>query len=600
MSITGINTVLSRVKEKLLLSEIVGKDVTLRKSGREHVGHCPFHNEKTGSFFVNDDKGTFYCFGCGASGDIVTYLMKKRGLQFTQAIELLAEVAGIKIQESTNYSNDHKIQLNLMQKALEFFREHLRDEVAAKYCTSRGFDESCITQFAIGYAPRNIELLLSHLRASGFSVPDILQSGLFQQRSGRVSCYFRDRLIFPVFNKQGWPIAFGGRVLQQNETPKYLNSRESALFQKRATLYAFNIASKNVSKTKDFILVEGYIDVITMHQHGFNTAVASMGTSFSTEHLVKIWKLSSEPIVCLDGDTAGYNAMLKIALLAMQYLSPGKSLRFCVIPGGSDPDSFIRKFGKAAMENILESSSYLIDFIWQHFLNQLGSGNYQTPERVAEWRKHIMDNINNIQDTDIRNLYRSDVNNRIFHALRACNKKKFTPINPLAKPLANTASTPLYSITSLPTKTDMGEKILLREAAMLYILLERPSVAPYLLEELATIGFSRNGFEAVRDMILGGGETRTEPGADVNTEIQYIRAVASRRCNLADKKDDEVVKLWRGIHEHECSYRRQLDDIESAKSNCNEKMSTEAWERLKALKMNHIDRKPKDLQDNNH
>jgi DNA primase len=329
-----------------------------------------------------------------------------------------------------------------------------------------------------------------------------------------------------------------------------------------------------------------------MHQHGFDTAIASMGTSFSTEHLVKIWKLSSEPIVCLDGDTAGYNAMLKIALLAMQYLSPGKSLRFCIIPGGSDPDSFIRKFGKAAMEKVLESSSYLIDFIWQHFLNQLGAGDYRTPEKVAEWRKHIVDNINNIQDTDIRNLYRSDVNNRIFHALRTRNKKNFTPINSSMKPPANAGVTPLYSVGSLPPKISVGEKILLREAAMLYILLERPSVVPYLLEELATIGFSRDRFEAVRDMILGGAETRDRSGAGVDTEIQYITSIASRSCRLADKSDDEVMKMWRGIYEHECSYRRQLDDIELAKGECTEKMSTEAWKRLRALKMEHISKKP--------
>jgi DNA primase len=276
----------------------------------------------------------------------------------------------------------------------------------------------------------------------------------------------------------------------------------------------------------------------------------------------------------------------------MQYLSPGKSLRFCVIPGGSDPDSFLKKFGKAAMEKILESSSYLIDFIWQHFLNQLGSGDYRTPEKVAEWKKHIMSKISTIEDADIRTLYRSDVSNRIFHALRELNKKNFTPINSSLKPLANSGTTPLYSVTSPPIKASMGEKIFLREAAMLYILLIRPSVIPYLLEELATVGFSRDGFEAVRDMILGGAEARTKLGTGIETEIQYIKAIASRSCKLTDKSDDEVVELWRGIYEHECSYRRQAEDIESAKSDCSETRSMETWERLKALKMNHISRKP--------
>ncbi|MDR1365212.1 MAG: DNA primase [Holosporales bacterium] len=590
MSITEPNAVLGRIKEKLPLSEIIAKDTPLRKNGKEYVGCCPFHNEKTGSFFVNNDKGTFYCFGCGASGDIVTYVMKKRGIHFAQAIEILAEAAGIQPSEYLDSKDCHKTQLKLMQKALEFFRKHICDDMAAKYCSSRGFDKSCIEQFGIGYAPRNGELLLSHVKASGFSVSDILQSGLFHQKDGRILCYFRDRLIFPVFNKSGWPIAFGGRVLQNSETPKYLNSKETVLFQKRETLYAFNIASKNVSTTKNFILVEGYVDVVMLHQHGFNTAVASMGTSFSIEHLVKIWKLSSDPIACLDGDSAGYNAMLKIAFLAMQYLQPGKSLKLCVMPDGYDPDSFLKKFGKQEMEKILENSSYMIDFIWQHFLNQLESGDYRTPEKLAEWKKNILDSVDAIQNSDIRKLYKSDIGSRIFYAIKSVNKKTFTPAN---------TSTQHHAYSASATLIDKDEKILLREATMLYILLERPSVVPCVLEELATIEFSRSGFEAVSSLILGGGGVCSSTTPDVDQEVQHVLDTASRDCDISQKDDESVIGIWMGIYRYEFSHRRHLDDIKQAKEACDENMDAKAWERLKELKLSHVGKKQKNDQGNN-
>ncbi|MDR1332855.1 MAG: DNA primase [Holosporales bacterium] len=588
MSVTGINAVLGRIKDKLLLSEIVGKDTPLRKRGREHVGNCPFHSEKTGSFFVNDDKGTFYCFGCGASGDIIAYIMKKRGIQFPQAIEILAEMAGIKLPEKGNYSDDDSVQLKIMQKALEFFKAHLEGK-AAEYCESRGIDKSCVEQFSIGYAPLNGNLLMSHLVTSGFEMSDILKSGLFAQRNGQSVCYFRDRIIFPVFNKRGWPIAFGGRALRKDSAPKYLNSPETALFQKRATLYAFNIASRNISKASTFILVEGYIDVIAMHQYGFNTTVASMGTSFSVEHLVKLWQSSDEPIICLDGDAAGYNAMVKIAFLAMQHLQPGKSLKFCVIPGGSDPDSFLQKFGKAAMSQILEKPINLIDFIWEHFVSQLKPQSSRTPEQTAKWKKDTLDSLNDIQDQDIRKLYRSDISSRIYQILAPSNKKK-SPIHEFAQTPGNPQR---FRHSLLPT-INKDEKTLLWEATLLYILLERPSVIPCVIEELATIEFSRKGFSTIRDLAIDGVDLSDQHGQIISSEIQLVRSVASKNCDVANKDDEAVTELWRGMYVCGFSDKQQRADITRAKEDCNESMSTEAWDRLKELKISHIKNRQKD------
>jgi DNA primase len=205
---------LNQIREKVPLSKIVGQDVALKKKGREFVGNCPFHNEKTGSFFVNDDKGTYYCFGCGTSGNIFNYIMEKRGLQFMQAVELLAEIAGVKLPEKSEYGGRFENQQKILQKALEFFKTNLNSDVT-QYCINRGINQELIEKFSIGYAPQDGDFLMNYLKKSGFEISDILRSGLFLQRDNRAICYFKDRLMFPVFNRQGWPIAFGGRVIKK-------------------------------------------------------------------------------------------------------------------------------------------------------------------------------------------------------------------------------------------------------------------------------------------------------------------------------------------------------------------------------------------------
>jgi DNA primase len=229
MSRTDLNAAIERIKEKVPLSKVVGIDVVLRKKGREFVGHCPFHLEKTASFFVNDDKGTFYCFGCGASGDLIEYLIKKHRITFIQALERLAEMAGVKLPEKTNYKNGFESHQKILQKAVEFFKGALlTNRVAMEYCERRNIDQQMIDLFSIGYAgEKYLMQLLEYLRKTGLAEQDIFSSGLFVEKERGIVERFRDRLMFPVFNRNGWPIAFGGRGLSNGAVPKYLNSPES-------------------------------------------------------------------------------------------------------------------------------------------------------------------------------------------------------------------------------------------------------------------------------------------------------------------------------------------------------------------------------------
>ncbi|MBQ3945477.1 MAG: DNA primase [Alphaproteobacteria bacterium] len=574
MAYSGLNTVLSLMKERVNLSQIVRQDVNLQKKGREFVGHCPFHNEKTGSFFVNDDKGTFYCFGCGASGDIVEYLIRRNGIQFMQAVELLSEISGIKIPEKIQYGDDCiNKQQSILLKIMEFFRNNLMmSNDAMEYCKKRGLVEEIIDKFAIGYAPKDSSsLLLSYLKEAKFSHDDILNSGVFLEKDGKLICRFRDRIMFPVLNKKGEPIAFGGRGIQKDATPKYINSPETAIFQKRETLYGYGMSVKNISKGTPFILVEGYMDVVMMNKYGFNTAVASMGTAFSSQHLAKLWKYSDEPIVCLDGDFAGYNAMVKIALLALSYLQPGKSLKFCRIPGDDDPDSFLKNHPKAEMEQLLSKSENLIDFLWGQFSKNFAEMPNKTPENIAKWKKEIFAYIDDIQNADIKALYKQDIKGRILALLGKGNKTN-SYLSGYKK--------------SLQVQVDKKEKMLLREAVLLYILISRPSVIPVVVEELASVEFSDKDFEHLRHCILENPDK--QDFSDVGEVVSKIEQLANEFVSYSEMQDNDVISLWKDVFEFGVARKRVVDDLKVAKSECEASFDEITWNRFRALKLGFI------------
>ena len=571
LTTSEFNIAIARIKEKIPLSQIVSRDVVLQKKGNEFVGNCPFHLEKTGSFFVNDNKGTYYCFGCGVSGDIFEYLIKKQGLQFIQAVEKLAEMAGVKLPEKHSQNHIAEEKIKILQKALEFFKETLRKTPAAlQYCKEREIDSELIEKFSIGYAPSDSNALLSFLKKE-FNINNILASDLFSQKENRLVSKFRDRLMFPVFNKKGWPIAFGGRGIKKDAIPKYLNSSESELFQKREVLYGYNFALKNVTNDNPFIIVEGYMDVVKMHKYGFNTSVASMGTALSSEHLVKLWKYSNEPIMCLDGDKAGYKAMIRVALLALNYLEPGKTLKFCILPDDDDPDSFFKKYNQSEMKKLLDSSDYLIDFIWDYFLKELDLLNKKTPEKIAEWKKQIYSHINKIQNTDIKSLYKNEISNRIQQLLKFKQPSNISNFSPQI--------------------VDKKEKILLREASLLYILIMYPSIVSSVVEELASVEFVNENFENFRNYIVENYDNIDYEIEKFKETIDVIKNTVERSYTHSNLDEKSALELWKNIFKigvYKTLYEKEL---KIAKNECEGNMSSSNWDRLKALKLYSISKK---------
>lgn len=333
-----------QIKERLDIVETIGSYIKLEKSGVNYKAKCPFHNERTASFFVSPNRQNFYCFGCQASGDIFTFIEKFEGLDFKGALKLLAQKAGITISKTEN-KDDQKITdrlFSILEKATIFFEDNLeKNNEAKKYLESRGVKEDTIKKWRIGFVENGWRNLCNHLENMGFSKQEMILAGLIKKVPSEEKYYdtFRSRIMFPIFDSAGRVIAFSGRLLGENDkVPKYLNSPETSLFRKSEVLYGFHIAKKNIRKLDYTIIVEGQMDLILSHQVGVLNTVASSGTSITEEHLKKIQKLSNRIIISYDSDNAGEKAAMRAAEIAM---SIGMEVKITNLKEGEDPASIV-------------------------------------------------------------------------------------------------------------------------------------------------------------------------------------------------------------------------------------------------------------------
>ena len=338
---------LDELRARLSLAAVIGRRVRLIKRGREYIGLCPFHKEKTPSFNVVEDKGFFHCFGCGVHGDVIGFTMQSRNLGFREAVEALAAEAGLELpKESAQERESAQRQVGLqqaMEAACVFFAEELwrpSGSAGLTYLRQRGLDDQTIRRFRLGFAPDGSSALK---RALGEEIPEplLFEGGLLRRRDdGSSYDYFRNRVMFPIGDRSDRVIAFGGRIIGEGQ-PKYLNSPETPLFQKGRVLYGWAAARAAAGKDPSVIVTEGYMDVIALHRAGFNTAVAPLGTALTEVQLEELWKLAPEPVLCFDGDSAGERAALRAAERALPLLRPGLTLRFATLPAGEDPDTLV-------------------------------------------------------------------------------------------------------------------------------------------------------------------------------------------------------------------------------------------------------------------
>ena len=405
---------LDELRNRLSIAEVIQRRVRLQKRGREFMGLCPFHNEKTPSFTVSEEKGFFHCFGCGAHGDVVGFVMRAEGLSFPEAVERLADQAGLQVPKATPEERQRAERqatlLGVMEAAAVWFEQQLAGaggRQAGAYLDSRGLAEATIARFRLGWAPDSRNALRSALLEQGFPEALALEAGLVIRPESGGDSYdrFRGRVMFPIADRRGRVIAFGGRILDDGQ-PKYLNSPETPLFHKGRVLYGLAQALKAARDAGEVVVAEGYMDVIALAQAGITQAVAPLGTALTEEQMAELWRLAPEPILCFDGDAAGQRAAARAADRALALLKPGHSFRFALLPAGEDPDSLVRHGGAAAIRDILDAARPLADLLWE--AETLGRS-LDTPERRSGLRESIRERIGRIADRLVAEDYRLEM-----------------------------------------------------------------------------------------------------------------------------------------------------------------------------------------------
>ncbi|OWJ63987.1 DNA primase [Inquilinus limosus] len=414
---------LEELRTRLQVSDVVGKRVPLQRSTKgEFKACCPFHKEKTPSFTVNDQKGFFYCFGCGATGDVISFVMQHDRLSFMEAIETLASQAGLEVPKAAPEDRAkferQKTLYDVVESACAFFEAELRGpggRAARDYLKGRGLDGETVSRFRLGFAPGEAGKLIKHLRSQGFQDAMIEEVGLARRPDdGRdLYSFFRNRVMFPVADKRGRTVAFGGRIME-GDGPKYINSPDNPLFHKGNLLYGMSRARQAASQGQTVIVAEGYMDVIALVRAGFEAAVAPLGTALTEEQIAELWKMAPVPVLCFDGDEAGRRAAWRAMDRITPQLKPDHSARIAFLPQGEDPDSLIRgSGGGAAMQAVLEGALPLVRVLYDR---QTTMHRLETPEGRAGLRAGVEAQARRIADPAVQGQYLAELRARFEEA----------------------------------------------------------------------------------------------------------------------------------------------------------------------------------------
>ncbi len=410
---------LDELRGRLSLAQVVGRKVVWdRRKSNPGKGDmwapCPFHQEKSASFHVDDRKGYYYCFGCHAKGDAISFVRETENVGFTEAIEILAREAGMQVPARDPQSQqraDRRTQLSdVMEQVVQFYRLQLKTqsgEGARAYLQKRGLSPAAWDRWDLGYAPR--AGLFHHLRDKGVALDLMVDSGMVVVPDDGREPFdrFRDRIIFPIRDARGRAISLGGRAMDPAAPAKYLNGPETPLFDKGRNLFNMGPAREAAGKGKPLIVAEGYMDVIALSEAGFGAAVAPLGTAVTADQLALMWRITDEPLIALDGDTAGMRAAMRVVDLALPLLVAGKGLRFALLPEGQDPDDLIKARGAPAMQAVIDAAMPMVRLMWQR---ETEGKVIDSPERRAALDKQLRALIMTITDASIRKHYGDEVN----------------------------------------------------------------------------------------------------------------------------------------------------------------------------------------------
>ncbi len=530
---------LERLRDQLPVSQVVGQRVKLNRKGKEHWGLCPFHHEKSPSFKVNDDRGRYHCFGCGKDGDIVTFVMETEGHSFPEAVERLANLAGLELPapdpKAAERADKRKSYHEIMELACRFFEAQLKSgnhRAVQDYIQLRALSPQTLALYRVGYAPPGNQLKTA-LEARGVSEADMLELGLIKKpEDGRAPFdFFRDRLMFPISDRQGRIIAFGGRVLGDGK-PKYLNSSDTPLFNKSETLFGLAQARQAIHANKTLLVAEGYMDVLALAQAGFRYALAPLGTAMTEQHLGLLWRLAPEPILCLDGDSAGQAAAQRAGERALPLLKPGQSLRFLSLPEGQDPDDFLKDQGASAFSQAMEGARPMSEQLWSACLAEAPT---DSPERQAAFWNRLRALADSIQDPEVRRgyhqLWRGWYEAQFF-APKAPAQRTFAARNQTGRFNLRGQDT-RFQVSRAPTPsfapgapraatraaTPARDSLLVRGLeGLLLALTQHPTLLPDYAEALSKVHFPRPKLATWSAELLDAALMIEETAADLDTE----------------------------------------------------------------------------------
>ncbi len=533
---------LDEIKTRVTVSDVVGRTVRLKKQGREWRGLSPFNAEKTPSFFVNDGKMAWFDFSSGRNGNIFDFLIATEGLTFPEAVERLAGEAGLELPKSSPESiaqEQKRAGLNeVMELAAVFFERTLADRSGTRgksYCEERGLGPDLRRQFRIGYASAERHALRDHLAGKGASVETMIEAGLLIHGEDVAVPYdrFRDRVMFPIADRSGRVIAFGGRALDPTAPAKYLNSPETPLFHKGSVLYNHHQARKPASDRGTVIAVEGYIDVIALSAAGYPNVVAPLGTALTPDQCELLWKMAPEPILCFDGDGAGQRAAFRAVDTVLPLIGPNKTLRFAFLPDGQDPDDLARAGGGAALEEVLGKARPLVDVLW---MRETDAGPLDTPERRAALDHRLSELGRQIGDETLRRYYASELRTRLnalTHPPRA-PRAPYQPgrqgtggRGPFGKPPLRgyvAATLPQMSASLARTFHLTPGALARRDVEIVTILLNHPALLERHAEDLAHLDFDHADLRGLRDVLVA---LSIDPPLD---HLSLKAAVDSRGC----------------------------------------------------------------------
>ncbi|MDG1408471.1 MAG: DNA primase [Octadecabacter sp.] len=509
---------LDELRTRLSIGQVVGRKVMWdqRKSNQgkgDLWAPCPFHQEKSASFHVDDRKGYYYCFGCHAKGDAISFVRETENVGFMEAVQILAGEAGMTMPardpQAQEKSDRRTLLADVMAQAVQFYRLQLKTGAGAEardYLAGRGLDDKALERWEIGFAPPGWQNLWDHLTTKGVPADLIEGAGLCKPSNQGKKPYdtFRHRIMFPIRDARGRAIAFGGRAMDPNDNAKYLNSPETELFDKGRNLFNLKPAREAAGKGQPLIVAEGYMDVIALSEAGFGASVAPLGTAVTEMQLQMMWRVSPEPVITLDGDTAGQRAAMRVIDLSLPLLEAGQSVRFAMMPDGQDPDDLLKSGGAGAMREKIEGALPMVQLLWDR---EVEGKNFDSPERKAALDKSLREKIMLIKDPSIRSHYGQAIKDMRWE-LFGNKSRAFDPSAPRTKWLPKGTKLPAQSSTKASMLAGShGSEDHLREAVILAVLIRNPKILKDFYSALERMLCSGSDNAALRDALLQIKET---------------------------------------------------------------------------------------------